>query len=225
MGVVVAIVLGVTFALGQTAVRDIPFLKEQRAARYPTRLIDDFERATRGDYSGKVVLTDDTDLASFLPVYVFNTSDAHYSHPAALFNDRADLLVQLSREDDPELFALAFTHNRYDRIDYIALRSNGGALSYGYLADAFPLGVSSVSLTFPEELFDSDAFTKVGNNSLTMFRVNHEQDPLRQLRQCPRRPSATECQVLRPLLARYSPHLDDDARDLAEAWEAARAKR
>ena len=223
VGVVVALVVGVTFALGQTAVRDIPFLKEQRAARYPTALIHDFERATRGDYAEKVVLTDDTDLASFLPVYVFNTSDAHYSHPAALFNDRADLLVELSREDDPELFALAFTHNRYDRIDYVSLHSSGGALSYDYLADAFPLGVSSVSLNFPEELFDTDAFTKAGNDSITTFRVNHARDPLRPLRQCPQHPSATRCQVLRPLLARYSAHLDDEARELAEAWQAARA--
>src|SRR5262249_18558108 len=154
VGVVVAVVLAVIFALGQTAVRDIPYLKEQRTARYPKALVRSFERATQGKYAGKVVLTDITDLPSFLPVYVFNTSDAHYSHPAALFNDRADLLKKLSKEDDPDVFALAFTHNRYDTVDYVALRSSSGGFSYDYLADAFPVGVASVSLTFPEKLFD-----------------------------------------------------------------------
>jgi hypothetical protein len=31
--------------------------------------------------------------------------------------------------------------------------------------------------------------------------------------------------VLGPLLARYSSHLDDDARNLAEEWKAARSGR
>jgi hypothetical protein len=210
------------FALGQDSVRSIPYLEQQRKAAYPTRLIDDFEEATRGDTDGPVVLTDITDLSSFLPIYVFNTSDAHYSHPAALFNDRADLLKELSHEDDADVFALAFTHNRYDDIDYVALHSTSGSLTYGYLGDAFPLGVSTVQLAFRESLFDSDAFTEVGNDSVTIFRVNHDRDPLRSLRSCPREASAAKCQVLRPLLERYSAHLDDDARDLAEDWQSAR---
>jgi len=172
-----------------------------------------------------VVLTDLTDLSSFLPIYIFNTSDAHYSHPAALFNDRADLLKQLSRESDPDLFALAFTHNRYDRIDYVALQGTSESLTYGYLADAFPLGVSSVSLKFPTSQFDSNAFTEVGNDSVTVYRVNHDRDPLRRLQDCPQHPSAAKCGVLGPLLARYSSHLDDDARNLAEEWKAARSGR
>jgi hypothetical protein len=215
----------VVFALGQDSVRSIPYLEQQRKAAFPTRLIDDFERATRGDTDGSVVLTDLTDLSSFLPVYVFNTSDAHYSHPAALFNDRADLLRELSHESDPEVFALAFTHNRYDRIDYVALHSSSGSLTYTYLGDAFPLGVSTEQLTFRESLFATDAFTEVGNDSVTVFRVNHDRDPLRSLRSCPRAPAAAKCRILRPLLQRYSSHLDDDARSLAEDWATARSRR
>jgi hypothetical protein len=213
------------FALGQDSVRSIPYLEQQRKAAYPTRLIDDFEKATRGQADGSVVLTDFTDLSSFLPIYVFNTSDAHYSHAAARFNDRADLLDELSHEDDPDVFALAFTHNRYDKIDYIALHSTSGSLTYSYLGDAFPLGVSSVQLAFPDSLFGSDAFTEVGNDSVTVFRVNHDRDPLRPLRRCPQEPSAAKCRVLGPLLAQYSAHLDDDARHLAEDWSAARSAR
>src|SRR5262249_25950560 len=149
----VAVLVGalvLVFALGQISVRGIPFLEQQRKATYPATLIHEFERATHGRAGDSVVLTDVTDLSSFLPIYIFNTSDAHYSHPSALFNDRADLLKRLSHENDPVLFALAFTHNRYDRIDYVALHSRAGSLTYDFLADAFPLGVSPVALAFRE---------------------------------------------------------------------------
>jgi galactan 5-O-arabinofuranosyltransferase len=221
----VALAIGalvLVFALGQDSVRAMPYLEQQREAAYPTRLIDDFQRATRGRAADSVVLTDHTDLSSFLPISVFNTSNAHYSHPAALFNDRADLLDRLAHEDDPEVFALAFTHNRYDRIDYVALDSTSDALTYAYLGDAFPLGVSTERLQFPKALFESSAFTAVGDDSITVLRVNHARDPLRALRGCPRAPTTAECRVLGPLLARYSDHLDDDARNLAEDWAAAR---
>jgi galactan 5-O-arabinofuranosyltransferase len=222
----VALAIGalvLVFALGQDSVRSIPYLEQQRKAAYPTLLLADFDHATDGRANGSVVLTDLTDLSSFRPIYVFNTSDAHYSHPAALFTDRADLLKELSHEADAEAFALAFTHNRYDRIDYVALHSSSGGLTYSYLDDAFPLGVSGVQLTFPEELFESDAFTRVGNKSVTVLRVNHDPDPLRSLQSCPREPSAAKCQVLGRVLAKYSTHLDGEARDLAEAWATARS--
>jgi galactan 5-O-arabinofuranosyltransferase len=222
----VAIAIGavvLVFALGQDSVRSMPYLEQQRKAAYPTRLIRDFEKATHGNADGSVVLTDLTELSSFLPVYVFNTSDAHYSHPAALFNDRAHLLQQLSHEADADVFALAFTHNRYDDIDYVALQSSSGSLTYGYLGDAFPLGVSNVQLAFRESSFDSDTFTELGNDSVTVYRVNRDRDPLRSLRTCPRDPSAAQCRVLDPLLAKYSAHLDDDALRLAEDWKSARS--
>ena len=77
------------------------------------------------------------------------------------------------------MFALAFTHNRYDTIDYVALHSTSGSLTYSYLGDAFPLGVSSVQLAFsPTRSFDSDTFTEVGNDSVTVFRVNHDRGPV-----------------------------------------------
>lgn len=210
------------FAFGQQAVREMPFLAEQRAAKYPAALIAGFERATHGDYEDAVVLTDVTDLSSFLPTYVFNTSNAHYSHPAALFDDRADLIMALAREPDPDVFALAFLHNRYDAIDLVALRDDGDGLGYSWLADAFPAGVSSRSVTFSEDSFATDAFEPLDDSSLTMYRVDRTRDPLRGLRSCPQRPDQAKCSVLGPLLDRYSRHLDDATRDLAERWRARR---
>jgi hypothetical protein len=200
----------------------MPYLKEQRAAEYPATLISGFERATGGDYEDAVVLTDDTDLSSFLPTDVFNTSNAHYSHPAAQFDDRADLITALAREPDADVFALALLHNRYDEIDYVALHDNGEGLGYSWLADAFPSGVISRSVTFSEESFATDAFERLDDSSITVYRVAREQDPQRGLRSCPRRPGQAKCAVLGPLLDRYSQHLDDETRDLAERWRARR---
>jgi len=212
----------VVFAFGQQVVREMPYLKEQREATYPRALIAGFERATHGDYEDAVVLTDVTDLSSFLPTYVFNTSNAHYSHPAALFDDRADLITALAREPDPDVFALALLHNRYDAIDLVALRDSGDGLGYSWLADAFPAGVSSRSVTFSEDSFATDAFEPLEGSSLTMFRVDRTHDPLRGLRSCPQRPAQAKCAVLGPLLRRYSRHLDDATRDLAQRWQARR---
>ncbi|MFA5884352.1 MAG: arabinofuranosyltransferase [Acidimicrobiia bacterium] len=210
------------FAFGQHAVRDVPYLEQQRGAQYPTRLIDRFERATGGKYEDAVVLTDVTDLSSFLPTYVFNTSNAHYSHPAALFNDRADLLTRLAGESDPEVFELAFLHNRYDAIDLVALHGGTGGLTYSWLADAFPEGVAQRSLTFPVSSFAGDAFVPLDGSELTLYRVDRGKDPLRTLRSCPARPAQARCDVLDPLLARYSQHLDVQARDLATRWRERR---
>lgn len=217
LGFVVAVL-----AFGQRAVREMPFLVEQRAARYPSSLIDGFARATGGDYENAVVLTDSTDLLAFLPIYVFNASNAHYSHPAARFEDRADLVTTLAGESDPTVFALALLHNRYDAIDLVALQPRAGGLGYSWLADAFPSGVTSESVTFPESSFASDAFTPLRDSSLTMYRVDRSRDPLRDLRSCPRRPARDRCGVLDPLLRRYGDHLDDEARDLATRWRARR---
>lgn len=209
-------------AFGQTAVRDIPYLAEQRSARYPRQLVEGFARATHGRYRDAVVLTDVTDLSSFLPTYVFNTSNAHYSHPAARFDDRARLLTRLAHERDPDVFALAFLHNRYDDIDYVALRQRATDLTYDFLADAFPRGVAQRSLTFARSSFETSVFTPLRGSPLAVFRVNRARDPLRALRSCPAHPARSRCAVLDPLLRRYSAHLDDEARDLAARWRRAR---
>ena len=214
----------VVFALGQTAVRDMPFLAEQRAATYPDALIDGFTRATGGDYEDAVVLTDETDLSSFLPTYVFNTSNAHYSHPAARFEDRAALLTTLSRESDPEAFALAFLHNRYDDIDFVALHPDGdGRLSYDWLDDAFPRGVAARSISFSPDSFATDAFEALPSRGtgLELYRVRRSEDPLRSLRSCPANPDREACAVLGTLLDRYSSHLDDETKALARRWRGA----
>jgi len=222
--VVIVGALVVIVGLGQTAVRNMPYLSSQRTARYPTAVVDGFRRATNGRYPGKVVLTDVTDLSTFLPTYVFNTIDAHYSHPAALFNDRANLLTRLAHERDPTVFALVMLHNRYDDIDYIALEDNGRGLGYSWLGDAFPRGVEQHRITFPHALFATDAFHELDDPTLTVYRVDRRHDPLRTLRACPSDPSSPQCALLGTALTKYGSHLDDDVKNLARRWRTAPAR-
>ena len=114
------------------------------------------------------------------------------------------------------------THNRYDTIDYVALRAGGEDLLYTYLSDAFPLGVGEERLTFSRDSFVSPTFTKTTDSRIVVYRVNPGRDPLRSLRSCPRDPQSSKCQVLGTVLTRYSSHLDDETRDLAMRWRVAR---
>jgi len=213
------------FAFGQGAVRDMPFLDEQRAATYPSALIDGFVKATDGDYEDSVVLTDVTALSAFLPLYLFNSENAHYSHPAARFDDRARLITALAGERDPEVFALALLHNRYDQVDYVALKPGVQGLGYAWLADAFPNGAAPRSVTFREDSFATDAFEALpgSGSGLEVYRVRRGADPLRTLRACPTHPDRSACTVLGTLLDRYSAHLDDETTLLARRWRAAQS--
>jgi hypothetical protein len=215
-GTAAAVIGGIVIiAFGQTAVRDIPYLDEQRATRYPKQLLEGFERSTRGEYVDEVVLTDVTDLNTFLPTYTFTTSRAHFAHPAALFNDRADFLTRLAAERDPDVFELALLHNRYDSIDLIALRPTTGGLGYRWSADAFPRGPEDRSITFPLSSFTGKSFVPIPNRELTMYRVDRSRDPRRAMERCPEQPTAPNCAVLRRAVARYAGDLDDDTVSLA----------
>jgi hypothetical protein len=167
----------VVFALGVEAVSAIPYVSEQRAATEPVTLLHTFERATRGDAAGTVVLTDREELPEYLPVYVFNTWNAHYSHPAAEFGRRAAFLDRLARVRDPDVFAAALRHNRYDHVDSIALVPTGGSLPYTYFDDAFPRGVSRRTITFADEQFDTEWFARRGSATLAVY-VPRGADPL-----------------------------------------------
>jgi len=68
-----------------------------------------------------VVLANDFELAAFRPIALFNVWNAHYSHPAGLFDARSRFLRRLASEDDPAVVAAALRKNRYDAVDMIEL--------------------------------------------------------------------------------------------------------
>lgn len=215
----------VSFSLVQTAIKDIPYVQQQRQSQEPTQALDDFQRATGGHTTNSVVLTDVVELPVYLPLYVFNWWDAHYMNPPARFNDRSAFLKKLSKETDPQAFALAMLHNVYDRIDYVALRpSPAGPFQYQFSDDAFPKGVVGRTFTYQQKLFASAAFHRVDTVSFTVFVIRRHRDPLAGLRSCPTQPGRAACSVLGAVARRYHGDVDDAVLTLASRWEAARRR-
>ena len=219
-----ATILG--FSLAQTAVTAIPYVTEQREARYPAALLADFQRAAGRPVANSVVLTDITDLPAFLPVYVFNWTDVQTPFsPAGRYADRTAFLQRLSREHDRQAFAIALLHNVYNRIDFVALRRGpSGAYLYDFTDDAFPRPPVERTFTYAAALFDTPAFHEVDTSSFTLFRVTRGGDPLRGLQSCPSDPNRAACQVLGTVAHRYAGDVDAHVLDLAARWASARAR-
>lgn len=186
----------VVFALGSTAVNAIPYVAEQRTATEPVALLATFDRATRGQPEDMIVLTDQEAIPAYRPVFVFSVWNAHYSHPAARFAERARFLERLAEEDDAAVFAAALRHNRYDRVEVVALRPQGTTLPYTYFDDAFPRGVTRRTITFRDEQFADRWFTRRGSPQLSVF-VPRRGDPL----------DALDEEQQRALRRRYAGHL------------------
>ena len=108
------------------------------AATEPVASLSTFDRATRDDAADTVVLTDQEFLPEYRPVYVFNVWSAHYSHPAAQFDRRTRFLERLAREQDPEVFAAALRHNRYDDVDWMRAATRGRHASLHVLRRRLP---------------------------------------------------------------------------------------
>jgi galactan 5-O-arabinofuranosyltransferase len=228
-GVAAASWLGATilaFSLAQTAIKTIPYVDQQRTAQEPVQLIQDFRRAAGGPVDNRVVLTDLSELPAFLPLYVFNWWDTQSpTTPGARVNDRTDFLDRLSRESDPEAFAVAILHNVYDRVDYIVLRRNSsGGFEYTFTDDNFPRPPVARTFTYHGAQFGTPVFRRIDTTSFTLFRIARQHDPLRSLRSCPSDPSRDACQILGTLTRRYPGHLDGAVLDLAARWRASRAR-
>lgn len=187
----VVVTVALTIALGREAIDDIPYVDQQRAATVPTALLSTFERATRGRADDTVVLTDQEQLPEYLPVFVFNVWNAHYSHPAAQFDDRTRFLERLAAERDPDVFAAALAENRYDDVASIALRRAGDRLPYTFYDDAFPNGVVLRTFVFRADQFDARWFSSRGDDALAVF-IPKPTDPWRALTEDQRRDLATQ---------------------------------
>ena len=221
---VVATVLG--FSLAQTAVEAIPYVAQQRAARVPTALLADFQRAAGRPVANTVVLTDISDLPAFLPLYVFNWSNVQTPFsPAGNYQDRTAFLHELSGEQDPTAFAIAMLHNVFDRVDLVALRpGSSGVFQYTFYDDAFPRPPILRTFEFDASQFRTRTFQEVDTSQVTVFRIRRAHDPLRSLASCPRDPTRPACQVLGSVTRRYGGDLDGAVADLAARWASARGR-
>lgn len=180
--VVATLAVGVLLFTGQSFVQDFahhPGLKLTFETKYPDRLIADFKSTTGNTFTGTTLLSD-TPLPYYLPVYSFLAWDAHYSHPAAHFSQRATFLKQLSSVHDPTLFAAALMNNRYDRIDTIVFdRSKAkDTLSFSYIKNNFPWGYTTETISYAESLFDPRYFSIHDDGGYLFLTPRYDNNPL-----------------------------------------------
>ncbi len=158
------LLLVVVFALGQSVPKNIQFVKEQRAEKYPGRLLAGYQRAV-GDHT-EVLLTEVVPLDLYLPnVYLFNAWNANYANPVAGFEDRAAFVRRLGHEHDPDVFALALEQNRFDRISQLVFYL--GSRTYSFEDDNFPNGTKRRVIEFPPEAFAG--FTQIVTRDLEIL--------------------------------------------------------
>ncbi len=164
---IAVIALGVL--TGASTLAGMPYLDQQRTAGAPTAVLHGFDRIAERLPSDPVVLSDRPGLEAFRPVHLFNAWNAHYSHPAGLFDDRIRFLRRLTTEDDPAVVAAALHRNRFDRVDALLFRSPGDALRYRYGADVFPLGTAHRELWFSAAQFAAPYFHTQRNGDVVSF--------------------------------------------------------
>jgi galactan 5-O-arabinofuranosyltransferase len=192
-------VVVIVVALGQSIPKNIPYVDVQRAEKYPTTLLADYQHAVGN--GPQVVLSDVIPLDLYLAnVYVFNVWNANYANPVADFSDRAALIRQLGTEHDPAVFALVLADNRYDRITQVVFRL--GDRTYSFDDDNFPNGTKHRIVAFQPEAFNG--FTQILTPDLEILVP-----PPLQLRDVP-------CPTLRTADRRYGPHLNADIHTRAQ---------
>jgi len=112
------------------------------------------------------------------PFYAFLAWSAHYSHPAAHFYARLDLLEKLTAVHSPELFAAALLHNRYARIDHLLLEPAAGGWRMSFLDDSFPDRNIQRELYFAATNLTEPYFAATAAGAWTVLTPQRAVDPL-----------------------------------------------
>ncbi len=139
----------VALALGQEAITAIPYVKEQREAVRPTKLLIQFAaRPTAATTTPSCSpMSSSSPSCSRCSCSTCGTRD--YANPASQFDERARFLQRLSNEDDPTVFAAALPRNRFDTVASIAFRTtDGDTFTYAFLDDAFPRWCGTTRVPF-----------------------------------------------------------------------------
>ncbi|WP_044641469.1 arabinofuranosyltransferase [Risungbinella massiliensis] len=110
------------------------------------------------DYKGKVFLTDQYKLHSFLPTYDFISWGVFYSHHSGMREERIEFLDELSKFHNPVFISYMLRNNRFDQIDFLYLKDKN---VIEFTMDPYP-NVSRSELEKKKISFDSSALTGGG---------------------------------------------------------------
>ncbi|MDZ4723885.1 MAG: arabinofuranosyltransferase [candidate division Zixibacteria bacterium] len=133
-------------------------VKTARTAQVQTWNTDPDEMRQR---AGSVFLSGHEEFFVFYPVYTFISINEVYSHPAARFIQRYELLYLTQFISDPYLFNIVLRHNKYDAVDYFMPRKVNDQLEVTIALSHYPNLLAVRNLHYPPGfLYDSTLFRK-----------------------------------------------------------------
>lgn len=121
---------------------------------------------------GKVILTAVEEFSSFHPVYMFIAANEHYSHPAAQFIQRYDMLNLLQGIDDPYIFHTVLRDNQFDAIDYFQPEAAEGRFRFWISVSNYPNKLSTQQLWYSAGVAADT--TLFASQSFGIYRVRSE---------------------------------------------------
>lgn len=128
------------------------------------------------DYEDKVFLTNEWRVAMFLPIYLYLLPNPYYSHPSALYNQRIEMLIELSECETPKEFHKKIFNNKFGPIDYfyLDLENNGTKLVLDVAIEKFPEAREYYEIEFKIELFqDNDLFEEIIIDGELIYRTKY----------------------------------------------------
>jgi len=178
-----ALLMVLLLFLGQESTRRLredENVQKALAAQVPQAQLAALDTLTDQQYQDKDFLLGDAyvDLMAFRPFYSFLPWTATFSHPAGRLHDRARFLEQLATTQDPALFATAFMHNRYSRLDYVLLEPSADNWLLAFTDIDFPNRTFKRSLQFDGQLLAEPYFQRRDEAGLTLFTPIYANDPL-----------------------------------------------
>ncbi|MEZ4617678.1 MAG: arabinofuranosyltransferase [Caldilineaceae bacterium] len=183
---------------------------EAATTTYPATQLAALDAAVQNDYINKTILLslDYVDWVSYRPFFSFLAWSAHYSHPAAHFFDRLDLLESLTTVHSPTLFAALLMNNRYAHIDHLALGRTEDQWTFVFFNDDFPQRNLKSTLTFAAANLTEPYFQATAAGSQTILTPTYGANPLPALAGFdPTTAPLEEVALAYTLAARYGQHL------------------
>lgn len=119
-------------------------------------------------FRGRVLLTNGKSSWVYNPQYTFIIYNAHYAHPASLFNQRVAFLTDVATLKSGEDLCWFLKNNRFNTVDFVSLPQHEIKLSL----DDFPKGSISHITKFPQHLFSAGCFEHIGNTDKYLYRVH-----------------------------------------------------
>jgi hypothetical protein len=204
----------VVLLLAQTAV--VAWLKNEDVPKavtltYPDAQLAALDAAMTDGYRDKTILLSRDYVAAiaYRPFFAFLAWSAHYSHPAAHFYDRLDLLEGLTTVHSPALFAAALFDNRYAYLDGLLLRPVDGGWTLTFLDDNYPNRNVQRTLIFAADNLAAPYFAATTAGEWTLLTPQPDAEPLPPLTlQAMADASAAQVALSYALLQRFGRHLD-----------------